>query len=328
VAAKRLSHLQRRILAWLAAEERRTRGTLSAEHHALVLAMNVDKGNLSSSLKSLERKGLIQVQHTPGGKADAIDLTPTGRTQVEVMNKELQAVTASEGEAMASVKRDGLKQRNRDGKEPHSKLKYFWSVLHWVPWVYGVLVLLGQGMTFWISVVDSISPRITAEAKSDQTSISDVEFTFKNEGWFTLRDVVLNTLFIWYEFGQDNIWMPSAEDARVVLRDRYSFLGEILGRGGTATANLTHELRHSLKEDEKKSVFKKIGICQELSFQISPLTWLPSKWFPVRKLTWDIGYMVDKPAGVPNWRQLSCTALRKNMPDREQRRRATSSVSF
>jgi DNA-binding MarR family transcriptional regulator len=73
----RLSQLQRRILAWLDQEERRTRGTASAEHRALVRAMAVDKGNLSRSLQGLERKGLIRVYRTPGGKAESVDLIPT-----------------------------------------------------------------------------------------------------------------------------------------------------------------------------------------------------------------------------------------------------------
>jgi DNA-binding MarR family transcriptional regulator len=88
IAAGRLSRLQRRILAWLIAEEQRTRGMLSAEYHALVMAMGVDKGNLSTSLKGLERKGFMRLQRTSGGKAEAIDLTPRGRTQAEVVNKD------------------------------------------------------------------------------------------------------------------------------------------------------------------------------------------------------------------------------------------------
>jgi len=47
-----------------------------ADHNTLVLAMDVNKSNLSASLKSFERKGLIPVQRTPGEKAEAIDLTP------------------------------------------------------------------------------------------------------------------------------------------------------------------------------------------------------------------------------------------------------------
>jgi DNA-binding MarR family transcriptional regulator len=88
MAPECLSRLQHRILGWLDQEERRTRSTLSADHRALVLAMDVDKGNLSTSLKGLERKGLIRVQRTPGGKAETIDLTSAGRTYAEVVNKE------------------------------------------------------------------------------------------------------------------------------------------------------------------------------------------------------------------------------------------------
>jgi hypothetical protein len=36
MAEPRLSRLQRRILAWLVAEDQRTRGTMAAEHQALV----------------------------------------------------------------------------------------------------------------------------------------------------------------------------------------------------------------------------------------------------------------------------------------------------
>jgi len=77
MAPERLSRLQRRILGWLDKEERRTGGTMAAEHRALVLAMGVDKGNLITSLKGLARKGLIRVHRTPGGKAESVDLIPT-----------------------------------------------------------------------------------------------------------------------------------------------------------------------------------------------------------------------------------------------------------
>jgi DNA-binding MarR family transcriptional regulator len=79
MAPERLSHLQRRILTWLAAEERRTRCTMSASHQDLARAMAHHKGNLSTSLRNLEAKGLVKITHTPGGKAEAIDLTPEGR---------------------------------------------------------------------------------------------------------------------------------------------------------------------------------------------------------------------------------------------------------
>ena len=82
MASERLSRLQRRILAWLVAEERRTRGTMAASHQGLVQAMGHDKGNLSTSLKGLEAKGLVTIARTLGGRAEAVDLTPAGRRAV------------------------------------------------------------------------------------------------------------------------------------------------------------------------------------------------------------------------------------------------------
>jgi DNA-binding MarR family transcriptional regulator len=82
MAEHRLSQLQRRILAWLAAEEQRTHGTMAASHQDLVRALAHDKGNLSTSLQGLARKGLVSLTQTPGGKAEAVDLTPEGRTRV------------------------------------------------------------------------------------------------------------------------------------------------------------------------------------------------------------------------------------------------------
>jgi DNA-binding MarR family transcriptional regulator len=78
-ASERLSRLQGRILAWLAAEEQRTRGTMRASHEDLVRALAHNRGNLSHSLDNLEAKGLITIARTLGGKAEAIDLTPHGR---------------------------------------------------------------------------------------------------------------------------------------------------------------------------------------------------------------------------------------------------------
>jgi DNA-binding MarR family transcriptional regulator len=82
MAAEHLSFLQRRILTWLAAEDQRTRGTMAADHQALVRALvawGVDKGNVSTSLKGLEAKGLVTIARTPGGRAEAVDLTREGR---------------------------------------------------------------------------------------------------------------------------------------------------------------------------------------------------------------------------------------------------------
>lgn len=79
MAAERLSALQRRILAWLQAHEQRTRGTLSASYPQLMQALWHEKGNLSHSLRNLEAKGLVRMNRTAGGKAEALDLTPQGR---------------------------------------------------------------------------------------------------------------------------------------------------------------------------------------------------------------------------------------------------------
>jgi DNA-binding MarR family transcriptional regulator len=81
MARERLSRLQRHILAWLVAEDQRTRGTMAASHEDLAQALvagGFDKGNVSTSLKGLAAKGLVTVARTPGGKAEAIDLTPQG----------------------------------------------------------------------------------------------------------------------------------------------------------------------------------------------------------------------------------------------------------
>jgi DNA-binding MarR family transcriptional regulator len=85
MAPQRLSRLQRHILAWLVAEEQRTRGTMAASHQALVHAMAHEKGNLSHSLHNLERKGLVTIARTPGGQAQAVDLTREGRHRVAAL---------------------------------------------------------------------------------------------------------------------------------------------------------------------------------------------------------------------------------------------------
>jgi DNA-binding MarR family transcriptional regulator len=85
MAPERLSRLQRDILAWLVAEDQRTRSTMAADHQALVqalVAQGVDKGNVSTSLKGLEAKGLVTITRTPGGRAEAVELTREGRNRV------------------------------------------------------------------------------------------------------------------------------------------------------------------------------------------------------------------------------------------------------
>jgi DNA-binding MarR family transcriptional regulator len=88
MADQRLSRLQRRILAWLAQEEARTRGTMAASHEDLVrvlVARGHDTGNVSTSLTGLATKGLVTITRTPGGKAEAVELTPEGRHQVALL---------------------------------------------------------------------------------------------------------------------------------------------------------------------------------------------------------------------------------------------------
>ena len=76
MAIQRLSHLQRHILAWLKAEYIRSKGSISPSHQDLVKALSdVDKVSISRSLKNLEKKGLISVGRTPGGKAEYLNLT-------------------------------------------------------------------------------------------------------------------------------------------------------------------------------------------------------------------------------------------------------------
>ena len=82
MAPERLSRLQRRILAWLVAEDQRTRGTMSASHEDLVQALVArghDKGNVSASLTGLEAKGLVTITRTPGGRGEAVNVTQAGR---------------------------------------------------------------------------------------------------------------------------------------------------------------------------------------------------------------------------------------------------------
>jgi hypothetical protein len=85
MASERLSRLQCRILAWLVAEARRTRGTMVASHQDLaraLVARGHDQGNISTSLTGLAAKGLVRLTKTPGGHVEAVDLTAEGRNRV------------------------------------------------------------------------------------------------------------------------------------------------------------------------------------------------------------------------------------------------------
>jgi DNA-binding MarR family transcriptional regulator len=88
MAPERLSRSQRHILAWLVAEGQRMRSTMAASYPDLVqalVAQGVDKGNVSTSLTGLEVKGLVTIARTPGGRAEAVDLTVEGRHRVAAL---------------------------------------------------------------------------------------------------------------------------------------------------------------------------------------------------------------------------------------------------
>jgi hypothetical protein len=55
---------------------------MAASPQDLVQALAHDKGNLSHSLGNLEAKVPVTITQTPGGRAEAVDLTAEGRTRV------------------------------------------------------------------------------------------------------------------------------------------------------------------------------------------------------------------------------------------------------
>ena len=79
MAAQRLSRRQKHILPWLAADYQRTRGMLTSSHQELVRALPGDKGNIRHSLQTLAARGLLVIGRSPGGKAEALWLTPEGQ---------------------------------------------------------------------------------------------------------------------------------------------------------------------------------------------------------------------------------------------------------
>ena len=78
MATPRLSHLQKRILRWLAAEHYRTRGFIVSSHEELVKALGGYKGNISRSLQTLETQGWIVIGRSPSGHAHHLRLTAEG----------------------------------------------------------------------------------------------------------------------------------------------------------------------------------------------------------------------------------------------------------
>jgi len=79
MAARRLSKLQRHILAHLWTQYERTQGGVSTAHLALVKRLGRDKSHISHSLRTLEAQGLITIGRSAGGQAIYVDLTSEGR---------------------------------------------------------------------------------------------------------------------------------------------------------------------------------------------------------------------------------------------------------
>ena len=74
----RLSKLQKRMLCWLDAEERRTNRVFSSSHQQLVQALPHAKGHISHSLRLLEARGLVKIGRSLGGQAEKVRLTSEG----------------------------------------------------------------------------------------------------------------------------------------------------------------------------------------------------------------------------------------------------------
>jgi DNA-binding MarR family transcriptional regulator len=85
----RLSRLQQDILCWLGKDTTQAPGVTTSSHTALVKALDADKGNISKSLRNLTAKHFIDIRYSPGGKAVAIELTPTGRHKASALLKKL-----------------------------------------------------------------------------------------------------------------------------------------------------------------------------------------------------------------------------------------------
>ena len=78
MATWRCSRLQQRSVRWLLADHQRSRGMIVSSHEDLVKALAVDKGHLSHSLRTLESRGWLVIQRSPGGKAQHLTLTVEG----------------------------------------------------------------------------------------------------------------------------------------------------------------------------------------------------------------------------------------------------------
>ena len=96
MTAPRLSRLQKQMLRWLQADERRSRGVIASRHQELVQAVPSAKGNMSHSLRLLETRGLIRIGRSPGGRAEYVTLTTAGRQKaVQLTGSDDEGITVS-----------------------------------------------------------------------------------------------------------------------------------------------------------------------------------------------------------------------------------------
>ena len=85
----RLSRLQKRMLCWLSADERRTGGVIASSHQELVQAVPSAKGNIGHSLRLLETQGLIRIGRSLGGQEECVTLTSAGRQKASQLIRKL-----------------------------------------------------------------------------------------------------------------------------------------------------------------------------------------------------------------------------------------------
>ena len=78
MAAQRLSGLQRRIVRYVYDAEARSGWSVSPSYFELLRALGGNQGNVSTSVRNLEAKGLVGVSRTRGGNAESVWLTREG----------------------------------------------------------------------------------------------------------------------------------------------------------------------------------------------------------------------------------------------------------
>jgi hypothetical protein len=79
MAARRFSQRQKCMLAWLAADARRTGGGISSSHRDLVVALQRDKGHIRHRLRTLEARGVLVIGRSRGGQAESLYMTAEGK---------------------------------------------------------------------------------------------------------------------------------------------------------------------------------------------------------------------------------------------------------